>query len=588
MTTAGDGPTVGAAELSRQLQDVAANVGSVLYGKREVVRLALACLAAGGHLLIEDLPGVGKTTLAKALAQTLGLHCRRVQFTADLLPSDLIGAMVLDRERMTPVFHPGPIFTNILLADELNRASPKAQSALLEAMEEGQVSVDGVTHPLPRALHGHRHPEPLRLGGHLPPSLQPARPLPAPHQHRLPGPPGRGAAAGHQRRPAPSRGSAGDRGCPDAGHLGRVVDNVHVAPEVRAYVLDLVEATRNHPSLLFGASPRAGLALLRTASGFAVTAGRDYLLPGRRQGGRRRRARPPPGRHPGGGAGGLLVARAGGRAPGQRPGAGPRRPRAGGRRVAHEADGAAPNHTDHARASSRSCIVAAQRRSPALLLGAEELVLLSLALLTLLAAGLVQSAHRAAPGAGPLACHAPRCPAAMPRWAAGPPCASPWTPRPPAPYRCGSRIRSTAGRGSPRSSRGDARAAGAPRSVVGRAGAACRGWRRHADRLPGPYGRPGHLRRGRACGCGASTPSPSWRSWWRSGPVRRSPCTPFPPPSSWAKSCSGGSRARRTANPRRWSRRPRRASLGDFSGIRSYVPGRSAPAPLLAGAGPHR
>lgn len=151
MTTAGEERTLDAAGvLSRQLGEVAANVGSVLFGKREVVRLTLACLAAGGHLLIEDLPGVGKTTLAKALAQTLGLHCRRVQFTADLLPSDLIGAMVLDRERMTPVFHPGPIFTNILLADELNRASPKAQSALLEAMEEGQVSVDGVSHPLPK------------------------------------------------------------------------------------------------------------------------------------------------------------------------------------------------------------------------------------------------------------------------------------------------------------------------------------------------------------------------------------------------------------------------------------------------------
>src|SRR6202789_815875 len=155
MTTANDERTderpIGAPEQpARQLEEVAANVGSVLYGKQDVVRLALACLAAEGHLLIEDLPGVGKTTLAKALAQTLGLHCRRVQFTADLLPSDLIGAMVLDRESMTPVFHPGPIFTNILLADELNRASPKAQSALLEAMEEGQVSVDGVTHPLPK------------------------------------------------------------------------------------------------------------------------------------------------------------------------------------------------------------------------------------------------------------------------------------------------------------------------------------------------------------------------------------------------------------------------------------------------------
>ena len=280
MTTAGDGRTIGAAELlSRQLQEVAANVGSVLYGKREVVRLTLACLAAGGHLLIEDLPGVGKTTLAKALAQTLGLHCRRVQFTADLLPSDLIGAMVLDRERMKPVFHPGPIFTNILLADELNRASPKAQSALLEAMEEGQVSVDGVTHPLPKPFMVIATQNPYDSAG--------TYPLPFSQRDRFLlrtsiGYPGRQAEerllATSGARPRPEDlGVIG--GAPMLATLARMVDNLHVAPELRSYVLDLVEATRNHPSLLFGASPRAGLALLRTASGFAVTAGRDYLLP---------------------------------------------------------------------------------------------------------------------------------------------------------------------------------------------------------------------------------------------------------------------------------------------------------------------
>jgi MoxR-like ATPase len=279
VTTAGDGQTVGAADLSRQLQEVAANVGSVLYGKREVVRLALACLAAGGHLLIEDLPGVGKTTLAKALAQTLGLHCRRVQFTADLLPSDLIGAMVLDRERMKPVFHPGPIFTNILLADELNRASPKAQSALLEAMEEGQVSVDGVTHPLPRPFMVIATQNPYDSAG--------TYPLPFSQRDRFLlrtsiGYPGRQAeerllaTSGARPRPEDLRVIGG---APMLATLAAMVDNLHVAPELRSYVLDLVEATRNHPSLLFGASPRAGLALLRTASGFAVTAGRDYLLP---------------------------------------------------------------------------------------------------------------------------------------------------------------------------------------------------------------------------------------------------------------------------------------------------------------------
>ncbi len=280
MTTTGEERTLDAAGLlSRQLGEVAANVGSVLFGKRDVVRLTLACLAAGGHLLIEDLPGVGKTTLAKALAQTLGLHCRRVQFTADLLPSDLLGAMVLDRERMTPVFHPGPVFTNILLADELNRASPKAQSALLEAMEEGQVSVDGVTHPLPKPFMVIATQNPYDASG--------TYPLPFSQRDRFLlrtsiGYPGRKAEdhllATSGVRPRPED-LAVIGGLPMLADLARAVDNVFVAPEVRAYVLDLVEATRNHPSLLFGASPRAGLALLRTASGFAVTAGRDYLTP---------------------------------------------------------------------------------------------------------------------------------------------------------------------------------------------------------------------------------------------------------------------------------------------------------------------
>ena len=280
MTAAGDERTNGGAEqLARQLDDVAANVGSVLYGKRDVVRLTLACLAAGGHLLIEDLPGVGKTTLAKALAQTLGLSCNRVQFTADLLPSDLIGAMVLDRQRMTPVFRPGPVFTNILLADELNRASPKAQSALLEAMEEGQVSVDGVTHALPKPFMVIATQNPYDSAG--------TYPLPFSQRDRFLlrtsiGYPGRQAEdhllASSTDRPRPED-LAVIGGAAMLADLSDAVDDVFVSPEVRAYVLDLVHATRHHPSLLFGASPRAGLALLRTACGHAVIGGRTYLTP---------------------------------------------------------------------------------------------------------------------------------------------------------------------------------------------------------------------------------------------------------------------------------------------------------------------
>lgn len=132
------------------LGGVAAQIGSVIVGKEAQIRACLTCLLAGGHLLIEDAPGVGKTTLAQALALSLGLPFRRIQFTADLLPSDVIGVSVFERQSGQFVFHPGPIFCEVLLADEINRASPKTQSALLEAMEEGQVSVDGVARPLPQ------------------------------------------------------------------------------------------------------------------------------------------------------------------------------------------------------------------------------------------------------------------------------------------------------------------------------------------------------------------------------------------------------------------------------------------------------
>ncbi len=272
MTSASDDASRASAEqLARQLQEVAANVGSVLYGKRDVVRMALTCLAAGGHLLIEDLPGVGKTTLAKALAQTLGLHCRRVQFTADLLPSDLIGAMVLDRERMTPIFHPGPVFTNILLADELNRASPKAQSALLEAMEEGQVSVDGVTHPLPKPFMviASTYPLPFSQRDRFLLRINIGYPGREAEDHLL-------STSGARARPE-DLGVVG--GAPMLAHLTQVTNEVYVAPEMRSYVLDLVEATRQHPNLMFGASPRAALALLRTSCAFAVTVGRNYVTP---------------------------------------------------------------------------------------------------------------------------------------------------------------------------------------------------------------------------------------------------------------------------------------------------------------------
>jgi len=262
------------------LEEVVANVGKVLFGKSEVVRLAVACLVAGGHLLVEDLPGVGKTTLAKALARSLGLDFRRVQFTADLLPSDVTGAMIFDRERAQPVFRPGPVFSNVLLADELNRASPKAQSALLESMEERQVSMDGESFPLPSPFMVIATQNPFDAAGtYLLPHSQRDRFLLR-------------VSIGYPKRTEEDALlQTGDSraavdvlpAVTDSHGLRRATaaaDHLYVDPAVRAYVLDLVDASRMHPDLQIGASPRAALALMRAAAAIAVTTGRSYVTPG--------------------------------------------------------------------------------------------------------------------------------------------------------------------------------------------------------------------------------------------------------------------------------------------------------------------
>jgi MoxR-like ATPase len=261
------------------IDGVVANVCSVLYGKEHVVRLALACLIAGGHLLIEDLPGVGKTTLAKALARSLGLGSRRIQCTADLLPADVTGALVFDRERGAPVFHPGPVFTNVVVADELNRASSRAQSALLEAMEERQVSVDGTTYPLPHPFMVVATQNPYdTVGTHR---------LPHGQQDRFMlcislGYPDRVAEdellAFHRSRPSVDRLPA-VCDSDEVEELITAVDHVHAAASVRGYILDLVAATRSHPELSVGASPRAALSVLRIAAAMAVFARRDFVSP---------------------------------------------------------------------------------------------------------------------------------------------------------------------------------------------------------------------------------------------------------------------------------------------------------------------
>jgi MoxR-like ATPase len=258
---------------------VVANVRSAYVGRDSTVRLAVCCLMAQGHLLVEDHPGVGKTTLAKAIARSLGLAFGRVQFTADLLPADVTGAMVIDRDSGRIAFRPGPVFTNVLLADELNRASPKAQSALLESMEEHQVSADGTSHPLPQPFMVIATQNPYDAAGTFP----------LPHSQRdrfllrlSLGYPDRRAEdellATTLTRPDPdSLPSVG--GAEFLGAFAQASRRAHVAPEVRGYVLDVIGETRSHPDLTVGASPRATLAVLRAAGAVAVSDGRNYVTP---------------------------------------------------------------------------------------------------------------------------------------------------------------------------------------------------------------------------------------------------------------------------------------------------------------------
>jgi MoxR-like ATPase len=267
-------------EAAATFASVVATVESVFVTPRpDVVTVAVACLVAGGHLLVEDLPGMGKTTLAKALAGALGLDMRRLQCTADLLPADAIGAMVLDPRDGQPHFRPGPVFTNVLVADELNRASPRTQSALLEAMEERQVSVDGTTAALPRPFMVIATQNPFDMAGtSLLPHRQRDRFLarialgyPGP-EHELALLAGNGGAPGLVDL-APAVTPA------ELAALMQAAAGVHSSSVLLRYVYDLVSATRVHPTIAVGASPRAALALLAAARSVAVSRSRPYVTP---------------------------------------------------------------------------------------------------------------------------------------------------------------------------------------------------------------------------------------------------------------------------------------------------------------------
>ncbi|TVS10782.1 MAG: MoxR family ATPase [Wenzhouxiangella sp.] len=261
------------------LDRAVAAVNRVIVDKSAVVELAFSALLAGGHLLIEDLPGVGKTTLAQALSLILGGSWQRVQFTNDMLPADILGVSVFRREDEQFEFRPGPVFANVVLADEINRATPRTQSALLEAMAEGQVTVDGQTHRLPQPFFVIATQNPLDMAGTYPlPDSQLDRFLlrtaigyPAPaEERRLLIEPDRRELLGKLNAELD-----GDQ----VMALIRRATSLHVAEPVIDYIQALIQATRAHAGLRAGLSPRAALALIRTARANALVRGQDFCLP---------------------------------------------------------------------------------------------------------------------------------------------------------------------------------------------------------------------------------------------------------------------------------------------------------------------
>jgi len=262
-----------------RIHAVAAQVGQVIVGKEMQVRQALVCLLAGGHLLIEDVPGVGKTTLAHALATSLGLKFNRIQFTSDLLPADVIGISVFDREKNGFSFHPGPVFTQVLLADEINRATPKTQSALLEAMEERQVSADGVTRELPEPFFVIATQNPTHQIGtfQLPESqldrflmcLSLGYPDAAAERALLMGEDRRAMVKAMQAAMTPG----------ELGDARAALRDVHASAALVAYVQALVHASRQGGLFAEGLSPRAAIALLQAARAWAALEGRNHVIP---------------------------------------------------------------------------------------------------------------------------------------------------------------------------------------------------------------------------------------------------------------------------------------------------------------------
>jgi MoxR-like ATPase len=266
-------------QLASIVESIVDNVAQVIQGKREAIELAVVCLLKEGHLRVEDVPRLGKTSLARALAASIDSSWRRVQFTPDLLPTDLLGVTMWRKGTETFEFQPGPVFANLLLADEINRASPKTQSALLEAMEERQVSIDGRTHPLPRPFLVIATQNPVEQEGtyNLPESqldrflvrLSLGYPDRASELAILE--PGTGAAALDRLHPVVS----GD----EVIAMAAAAASVHLAVPLREYLVDLAAASRRHPGLVLGLSPRATVQLARACRTYAAVRGRNYAIP---------------------------------------------------------------------------------------------------------------------------------------------------------------------------------------------------------------------------------------------------------------------------------------------------------------------
>jgi MoxR-like ATPase len=262
-----------------QVADVIKNVNQVIIGKEFVVELTLVTIISGGHLLLEDVPGVGKTMLIRSLARSVGCTFKRIQFTPDLLPSDVTGVSIYNQKEVNFEFRPGPIFGNVILADEINRTSPKTQSALLEAMEEGNITVDGETKALPQPFMVMATQNPIEYEGTFPlPEAQLDRFLlklrmgyPSPEQEV------EILTKSQESHPV-------DRLQPvisieELQQFQREARQLHVDDSIKEYIVQLTQATRDHRSVYLGASPRGSLALLRAAKALAFIRGRDYVLP---------------------------------------------------------------------------------------------------------------------------------------------------------------------------------------------------------------------------------------------------------------------------------------------------------------------